>query len=215
MINRTFLTFATFASSLAATALAASAAGDAPVAHVRGTISAISGNRATIATKSGPVTITLTPKTRIAGVIPGTVDDISNGTFIGTANVPGPGAARALEVVVFPKAMAGTGEGDYAWDLPAGGNARSAMTNGTVVAPKASMMTNATVTHVKNGPIKTVSLAYKGGTKVVSIPPGAPIVKVVPGSKALLVVGAHVFVAPPLSGVRAVIVGEQGAVPPM
>ena len=200
--------------STLATGIAANAAG-APVMHVRGTISAVAGNRITVTTAKGPVVVMLGKKTRIAGVIPGTVDDITTGTFIGTANVPGPGAARALEVVVFPKALAGTGEGDYGWDLPGGGNAKSAMTNGTVVAPKSSMMTNATVTHVKNGPIKTVSLAYKGGTKTVSIPPGAPIVRVVPASKSLLVVGAHVFVAPPLTAAGAIIVGEQGAVPPM
>ncbi len=204
----------TAAAVLAATT-AIAAADPAPVVHVRGTISAVAGDRITVTTAKGPVVVTLTAKTRIGGVIPGTVDDISDGTFIGTANVPGPGAARALEVVVFPKAMAGTGEGDYPWDLPAGGNARSAMTNGTVVAPKASSMTNATVTHVKNGPVKTVSLAYKGGTKTVAIPPGAPIVRVVPASRALLVTGAHVFVAPPLGAARAVIVGERGAIPPM
>ena len=214
MLSRIVLQAATVAFATALTPVVAMAAGSAAATHVRGTISAVSGNRITITTAKGLVVVTVTPKTRIAGVIPGTVDDITSGTFIGTANVPGPGASRALEVVVFPKAMAGTGEGDYAWDLPAGGNA-TAMTNGTVVTPKASMMTNATVTHVKNGPIKTVTLAYKGGSKVVSIPPGAPIVRVVAANRALLVSGAHVFVAPPLDAARTVIVGEQGAIPPM
>jgi hypothetical protein len=190
-------------------------AAPAPTMHVRGTIAVVSGNRVTVTTAKGPVVIVLGPKTRFAGVIPGSVDDIKDGTFIGTANVPGPGAARALEVVVFPPAMKGTGEGDYPWDLPAGGNSMSAMTNGTVMKPKHTAMTNATVTKVANGPIKTVSLSYKGGTKLVAIPPGAPVVKVVPGSKALVVVGAHVFVAPGPSAAGAVIVGEMGAVPPM
>jgi hypothetical protein len=85
------------------------------------------------------------------------------------------------------------------------------------MAPKSSMMTNATVTHVKNGPIKTVSLAYKGGTKTVAIPPGAPIVNVVPATKSLFVVGAHVFAVATKSGdnVAFFVVGEQGAIPPM
>jgi hypothetical protein len=188
----------------------------APTMHVRGTIAVVAGNRVTVTTAKGPVVVMLGPKTRFAGVIPGTVDDIKDGTFIGTANVPGPGsAARALEVVVFPPSMKGTGEGDYPWDLPAGGNSMSAMTNGTVMKPKMSAMTNATVTKIANGPIKTVSLSYKGGTKMVAIPPGAPVVKVVPGSKALVVVGAHVFVAPGPTAAGAVIVGEMGAVPPM
>jgi hypothetical protein len=192
------------------------AADPAPQHHVRGTVSSVSANRVTVATAQGPVVVVLGPKTRYAGVVPATALDITVGTFIGTANVPGPGAARALEVVVFPKALAGTGEGDYPWDLPAGGNVRSAMTNGTVVAPKTSAMTNATVTHVTDGPAKTVTLSYKGGTKIVTIPPGAPIVRIVPASKALVVVGAHVFVAPSLhAAARTVVIGEKGAIPSM
>ena len=207
-----------FTALLVAAAIATPAlAANAPEAHVRGTISAVNGNRYTVQTAKGPVVFHLAASTHVGGVVPGTIDDVKTGTFIGTANVPGlgTGAARALEVVVFPKSMTGTGEGDYPWDLPAGGNATSAMTNGSVVAPKTTAMTNATVTHATSGAIKTVSLAYKGGTKTVSIPPGAPIVRVVSASKALLVVGAHVFVVPPLGAARAVIVGEQGAIPPM
>jgi hypothetical protein len=208
-----FLSTAAVAAALALPIVAGAA--PAPTMHVRGTIAVVAGNRVTVTTATGPVVVLLGPKTRFAGVIPGTVDDIKDGTFIGTANVPGRGPARALEVVVFPPAMKGTGEGDYPWDLPAGGNSMSAMTNGTVMKPKMSAMTNATVTKIANGPIKTVSLSYKGGTKMVAIPPGAPVVKVVPGSKALVVVGAHVFVAPGPNAAGAVIVGEMGAVPPM
>ncbi len=144
-----------FAAAIAATlSLSTIALADpVPAVHVRGTISAVHGDSLTIATAKGPVVVRIDPKTHVAGVLPATVDDISAGTFIGTANVPGPGAARALEVVVFPKAMAGTGEGDYPWDLPAGGNRMSAMTNGTVLKPKHSSMTNATVTKVANGPV--------------------------------------------------------------
>ena len=171
-------------------------AADTPQHHVRGTVSSVSPDKLTIATVQGPVVVPLGASTRYAGVVPATTADITVGTFIGTANVPGPGGARALEVVVFPKAMAGTNEGDYPWDLPAGGNARSAMTNGTVVAPKTSAMTNATITRVTSGAVKTVTLSYRGGTKVVAIPPGAPVV-------------------PSLHAARAVIIGEKGAIPPM
>jgi hypothetical protein len=111
--------------------------------------------------------------------------------------------------------MNGTGEGDYPWDLPAGGGHMSAMTNGTVAAPKMSSMTNATVSHVANGAVKTVTLSYKGGTKIIAIPAGVPIVRVVPASKALIVPGAHVVAFPPVSSAGAIIVGEQGTTPPM
>jgi hypothetical protein len=204
---------ATVAALLLATA--ASADDTAPVHHVRGTVSAVAANKITIATAQGPVVVDLGPKTRYAGVVAASASDITTGTFIGTANVAGSGAARALEVVVFPKAMAGTGEGDYPWDLPAGGGKMSAMTNGTVAAHKMSSMTNATVSHVTNGSSKTVTLTYKGGTKVVAIPSGVPIVRVVPGSKALIVKGAHVVAFPPLTSATAIIIGENGTVPPM
>lgn len=201
---------------LALTTTALASAADAPPAHhVRGTVSAVSGDTVTIATAQGPVRVNLGPATRYAGVVPTSAKDIAPGTFIGTANVPGRGPARALEVVVFPKALAGTGEGDYPWDLPAGGGHMSAMTNGTVAAPKMSSMTNATVSHVANGAMKTVTLTYKGGTKVVAIPPGVAIVRIVSASKSLIVPGAHVVAFPPLAPAARIIVGEQGATPPM
>jgi hypothetical protein len=113
--------------------------------------------------------------------------------------------------------MAGTGEGDYPWDLPAG-KGHSAMTNGSVAPHHGSMMTNATVMGVNNGASKVVTLQYKGGTKAVTIPPGTPIVRVVPGSQKLLVAGAHIVAFPAKSAggpAPFVIVGEEGAVPPM
>jgi hypothetical protein len=196
--------------------VAALAAGE-PDQHVRGTISAITATTLTVATPTGPVNVIFGAKTAVVGVVPATAADIKPGTFIGTANVPG--AARALEVVVFPKAMAGTGEGDYAWDLPAGGKKTSTMTNGTVAMSggKHSMMTNATVKSMSGGTMKSVMLTYKGGTKTVSIPDNAPIVRVVPGTKALLAKGAHIVAFPGKNAgaVPFIVVGEKGVVPPM
>jgi hypothetical protein len=201
--------------AVAAVSAAIRAADAPPPHHVRGTVSAIKGNAVTISTAGGPVVVTLGAKTGYAGVVPATASDITPGTFIGAANVPGNGPARALEVVVFPKALAGTGEGDYPWDLPAGGGHMSAMTNGTVAPPKTSSMTNATVSHVSNGATKTVTLTYKGGTKVIAIPAGTPIVRIVPATKANVIPGAHVVTFPPNSAAAFVVIGEQGVVPPM
>ena len=41
---------------------------------------------------------------------------IEKGSFIGTATKDVGGTQVALEVVVFPPSMRGTGEGHYAWD---------------------------------------------------------------------------------------------------
>ncbi len=194
---------------LPATAFAA----DAPAAHVRGTVTAATRARLTV----GSARIAIDGHTKVVGVVPATMADVTAGTFIGAANVPGTGPARALEVVVFPKNMAGTGEGDYPWDLPAGGGKKSAMTNGTVGGGHTSMMTNATVRSMTAG-AKTVTLSYKGGTKIMSIPDNVPIVRVVPATSALLVKGAHVVIFPGKTSTAPapfVIVGEQGVTPPM
>jgi hypothetical protein len=193
-------------------------AADAPPQHhVRGTLSRVAPAVITVTTATGSVDVPVNAKTRVVGVVRASSSDITSGTFIGTANVAGTGAARALEVVIFPKAMAGTGEGDYAWDLPATGRP-SMMTNGTVAASGGghSMMTNATVSNITGSGVKTVKLTYKGGTKSVMIPADAPIVRIVPGTKALLVTGAHVVVSLSAANgpARAIIVGE-GVVPPM
>jgi len=194
------------------------AAAPAAPQHVRGTIASYKADTLVVDTASGPVSVHLTPKMRIAGVLPGSIDDIKSGTFIGTANAPVDGTARALEVVVFPDSMRGTGEGDYAWDLPAGGK-HSAMTNGTIAKPHMSSMTNATVSHVGTGAMRTVTVNYKGGTKRIAIPPNAPVVRVAPGTRALFTKGTHVFV---VAGSQAgtltalfVAAGENGTVPPM
>jgi hypothetical protein len=195
--------------------LAAAAADAPPAHHIRGTVTAVTGDTVTIKTADGPVVVTTGPKTKYAGVLPASASDIMDGTFIGTANVEGTGPARALEVVVFPPAMAGTGEGDYPWDLPAGGGHMSTMTNGTVAAPKMSSMTNGTVSSTNAGAVKTVKLTYKGGTKTVSIGPGTPIVRVVPGDRALLAPGVHVVAFPPVGSAPFIVIGEKGTIPPM
>jgi len=49
-----------------------------------------------------------------AGVVKATLADIKPGSFVGIAAMPQPdGTQRALEVLIFPEAMRGTGEGHY------------------------------------------------------------------------------------------------------
>jgi hypothetical protein len=81
-------------------------------------------------TKDGKdVTVSLKDKYPALAVVKSSMDEIKQGTFIGTATEPQPdGSLRAVEVVVFPDSLRGFAEGHYPWDL----------------APK-SMMTNATI----------------------------------------------------------------------
>jgi hypothetical protein len=113
-------------------------------------------------------------------------------------------ALRAVEVLVFPAAQRGTGEGERVWDLLPD----STMTNATVAEA---------VTKVEG---HSVTLKYKDGEKTISVPPEAPVVTFAPGERALLRPGAAVFVPAtkqPDGGFTAarVLVGKDGVVPPM
>lgn len=191
--------------AVAACLLAGSAMAAEP-AHVRGTIGAVDGHHVTIATNDGQsVTLTLGDDWKVGGVAAATLADIKPGSFIGTANVAGPDGSEALEVVVFPEAMRGAGEGDRGWDL----KPKSSMTNATVAQKVEGV----------SGP--TVTLTYKGGEKKVTIPPSTPIVTLVAATEADVKPGVKVFAVGPLSpdgrmltGGR-LVVGQNGVAPPM
>lgn len=216
-----------------ATLLGPANAADQPV-HVRGTIASVTDSGFTLQTESGSKTIALTASTKFAGVVPSSLDQIKSGTFIGAANVKRDGDNRALEVVVFPDSMKGSGLGDYPWDLAPGGKT-SAMTNGTV---KSSAMTNGTVKSTEtaggaasrstmtNGTVKTKTdknglsllVDYGKGEKTIHVPSDVAVVALQPADKSALTRGAHVFVvANPGSPMNAafVAVGLNGTVPPM
>lgn len=174
--------------------------------HVRGMVASVDGAKVMIKTTDDKMmALTLDDKWKIAGVVSATMADIKQGTFIGTANVEGPDGNKALEVVVFPEAMRGTGEGNYGWDLK----------------PKSSM-TNATINNAVEGTDgRTVTLSYKGGEKKVTIPPSAPIVTIAAATAADVIPGAKVFIGgtPSDDGMALtggfIAVGKNGAAPPM
>ena len=191
----------------AALGLAVVASAQAEAVHERGTITSLDGSVLKIKDRDGKdVMLNLDDGWKIVGASKATMADIKPGTFIGTATVGEDTGMKALEVVVFPEAMKGTGEGHYAWDLQPGGK---------------TMMTNATVNNeVKGTDGKTVTLTYKGGEKKVEIKDSTPIVQLGEASKADLVPGAKVFVnASAMTGDKlekgAVVVGKDGVTPPM
>ncbi len=122
--------------------------------------------------------LTLTPDAKIAAMVPADLADAGAGSFIGTAAVPQPdGRLKAQEVLIFPEAMRGVGEGHRAWDL----TPDSTMTNATV---------EAAVTDVAG---RVLTLTYKDGRQELLVPPGTPIVTLAPGDASLLKAGNHVF----------------------
>jgi len=176
----------------------------APV-HVRGSIVDYQGSTLKVKTHEGEtVDVTLAEGWKVAGVADAKVTDIKPGDFVGIASLPkADGGDGALEVLIFPPAMKGTGEGSYSWDL----KPDSSMTNATVADA------------VKGVDGRTVTVAYHGKEKKIAIPDGTPVVTITAATKDDLIPGAAVFISAEKTATgtiaHQVAVGKNGVVPPM
>jgi hypothetical protein len=173
--------------------------------RLRGTIEKIEGARITLRERSGETVVLAVPDNlTINEVVPIEMSAIQPGAFIGTAALTkADGSLEALEVLVFPEAARGAGEGHYAWDL----------------MPQ-STMTNATVSGLSQLPKgRELSLRYKDGEKKVVVPDGVPVVTFKPGDPSLIVIGARIFGAAVVrDGVPTftrLTIGRNGFAPPM
>src|SRR6202521_5810212 len=153
---------------------------DAPPVRVRGTIERTEGPVFVVKSRDGAeLKIVLADNAVAVGVVKATLADIKAGSFVGIGAMPqSDGTQRALEVLIFPEAMRGTGEGHYAWDL----QPQSTMTNGNV---------EQTVVGVDG---QTLTLSYKGGEKKIVVTPDTPIVSYVPADKSDLKPGLKIFI---------------------
>lgn len=191
------------AAGLTLTLLTSSAWAQVPP-RTRGVITAINGDTVTLRSHAGPATLKIGADTGYVGAKKASLAAVKPGRFIGTAAVPQPdGTLKALEVTVFPESMRGAGEGNYGWDLGQG-----------------SSMTNGTIGSVVGASGRTMTVDYKGGQKKLTVPDDVPVVDLEPGSKDLLKVGAHVVTFGPKGAdgtvdAKRIIIGEDGAVPPM
>jgi len=193
--------------ALLALALLATAAlaQNAPTMRLRGTIEKVEPTTIVLKERSGEtMTLALADNVTLTEVLPVDPATIQSGVFVGTAALPGAdGALSALEVLVFPEAMRGTGEGHSQWDLQPG----STMTNATVIAL------------VPGAKGRTMTLRYKDGEKTIVVPEGIPVVTLKPGDRTLLVPGAKVLVTAQVrdgqpTALR-VTAGRNGFAPPM
>ena len=184
----------------------------APTVRLRATIEKIDATSITVKERSGEVITLVRPVNMdVSEVYPLALADIKPGSYIGTAAIPqADGSQLALEVLVFPEAARGTGEGHRPWDL----RPESTMTNATVADLAAAPSS------VPGG--QKLTLKYKDGEKTVIVPPGVPVVSFKPGNadqQALLVPGAKVMItAQEKEGkptALRVIVGRNGFAPPM
>lgn len=180
--------------------------------RLRATIEKVDATSLTVKERSGEVITLVRPAAMdVSEVYPLALADIKPGSYIGTAAMPqADGSQLALEVVVFPEAARGTGEGHRPWDL----QPESTMTNATVAALTAAPSS------VPGG--QKLTLRYKDGEKTVIVPPDVPVVSFKPGKadeNVLLVPGAKVMItaqeqAGKPTALR-VIVGRNGFAPPM
>jgi hypothetical protein len=176
-----------------------------PTQRLRGTVESFDGSTLVLKERSGEVLrLALDEKFSVNEVFPIELSSIQPNSYVGIASMPqADGVLRALEVLVFPEAARGTGEGHTAWDLQLG-----------------SMMTNATVSKVASAAQgRTLQLRYKDGEKTIEVPAGVPVVTFKPADRSLLVPGAKVLVTAQLrdgkpTALRA-LAGRDGFAPPM
>jgi hypothetical protein len=173
--------------------------------RVHATLDRIDGNTLQATTAGGAaITLTLASTTRYSVVESASLSDVKPDTYVGCGAITLPGGRmQALEVHIFPPDLRGAGEGSRPWDA----GPQSTMTNGAV----------GTVTGVIE---HTISIVYKGGAQKIIVPPGTPIVKLMAGSRSMLVPGGHVSIlvdkaADQTLTARYVVIGKDGLVPPM
>ena len=116
--------------AFACTALFAQAPAASPPQRLRGSVESFDGSTLVVKERSGEVMrLVLADNFSVSEVMPIALASIETGSFIGTAAVTdAQGNLRALEVLLFPEAARGTGEGHGPWDLQPG----STMTHATV-----------------------------------------------------------------------------------
>ncbi|MEO7242111.1 MAG: hypothetical protein ABIW85_04310 [Variovorax sp.] len=181
----------------------------APTVRIRGTLVYADAKSLIVKDRRGEIiSLARVDKMPVSEVYRIKLADIKPGSYVGTAAMPQTdGSQRAMEVLVFPEAARGTGEGHFPWDL----EPQSTMTNATVA--------DMTATPVRGKGGQQLRLTYKGGEKIVTVPANAPIVTVKTGDEALLVQGAKVLVnAQVRNGTPTalrVTAGRNGFTPPM
>jgi hypothetical protein len=182
-----------------------------------GTVVSANASTIVIDTSSGRMTVSYNSKIRFFEVSKSSLNDVTDGSFIGTAVAPQPdGSFTSTEVHIFAPALRGTGEG-FTQMGDSGKHMMANSTVHTVAAP--NMMANSTVRTVgSTAGGKTITMTFPSGTKTIHIPSNVPVTYIEPGTMAMLTPGAHVRVVALVNGkaltAKFVLVGKNGMVPP-
>jgi hypothetical protein len=148
--------------------------------RIRGTVEKLDGQTLTVKSRDGqPLTIALAPNFTVSYLVKKSLGDIKAGDYIATTSTKGTdGKNHAVELRIFPEALRGTAEGQFAWD---------SMPN--------SLMTNATVSGITGAPQgQTLKVTYKGNESEIVVDPDSSVFGYSAGDAALLKSGAAVFI---------------------
>jgi hypothetical protein len=195
-------------------ALPADAQEQAPY-RVRGTLESVASDKLTLTTREGEtLDLTLTDDTRTMVVRPASLDEIKQGDYVGLTSVDSGGKRVAISAHIFAEDLRGTAEGHVPWDL----------------IKEPNTMTNATVAEIEEvGDQRELKVSYvqgegeqkTEGSQTIYVPDDLAVVKMEkaqdraalqPGKRAFLVVRDD---ADGNLTALAVIVGDEGAIPPM
>lgn len=161
--------------ALAALLLMGSTSFAAAQERVRGQVTAIDGDIATVQTTAGDsVEVAMAPDFAMMVYTPISIDDVKPGDYLSIPSITSAdGAKQALSINVFPAELKGVGEGEHAWDLG-----------------EDSKMTNATVGTVASvGADHTIAVTYGGVEETVLVPEATPITSFGPDPDRTLAVG--------------------------
>jgi hypothetical protein len=183
--------------------------------RVRGTLESVESDKLAVETREGEaLDLTLQDDTRVMVVRPASLDDIKQGDYVGLTSVDSAGKRVAISVHIFADDLRGTAEGHVPWDL----------------VKEPNTMTNATVAEIEEvGDQRELKVSYKQGegeqktegSQTIYVPEDLSVVKMekapdrsvlAPGKDAFLVVRDE---ADGSRTALAVVVGEEGATPPM
>src|SRR5919106_5441453 len=183
--------------------------------RVRGTLESVESNKLTVNTREGEaLDLTLNDDSRVMVVRPASLDDIKQGDYVGLTSVDSDGKRVAISAHIFADELRGTAEGHVPWDL----------------VKEPNTMTNATVAEVEDvGDQRELKVSYKQGegeqktegSQTIYVPDDLAVVQMEKaGDRSVLKSGQRAFlvVRDDPDGSRtalAVVVGEEGATPPM
>jgi len=174
--------------------------------RIRGTVEKLDSQTLTVKSREGPqLTIALAPNFTVSYLVKKTLGDVKAGDYVATTSMKGTdGKNHAVELRIFPEALRGTAEGQFAWDL----------------MPD-SLMTNATVSGVTGAPQgQTLKVNYKGNESEIVVGTDTPVFGYGSGDASLLKPGAAIFMVAlkkPDGGLSAarVTAEKDGIKPPM